>query len=424
MPRVNSLAGTTLIAALVGVAAACQSHDTTVPVIQFVVSPSTAFAGSTVLIRGTDFRTRGTGAIVTVSDSDVPLIRIDDTTMSARLPVSAAGVLTPVLTLDGDRIPLTAITVFGFADMQAFNQQPYEASVWPRTGHAVVMGLSVDLRNLLLFDLDAKSVTRDSAIHIGPHRPGPSYQDSVFLLRSAGDTLEAWRLLPVPSRVAAYPGVGNGMDWEAMQLGPNQWLTSNKYDISTPAGGVAIVQPQGVYISPRHDRATVSALDASGGPSLGTPLAAIPVFAVPSGAVAYLSPLKAVMGVDFSPDGELLAMVGGSLYISSIKRVVLLRASTGEVLGDTTIDRNVYAVALDPVRPLLYVGTVTANRPTLLVLDRSTFRVLGEMQAPAFTFGQSDLATTIQGSVIALNSQNGLYLFWNGNAWRFTLPEP
>src|ERR1019366_2767895 len=145
--------------------------------------------------------------------------------------------------------------------------------------------------------------------------------------------------------------------------------------------------------------------------------------AVPSGQVAYLSPLQVSKGVDFSPDGELLAMVGGSMDVTGIKRIVLMRASTGAVLGDTTIDRSVYAVAIDPVRPLLYVGTVTGNRPTVLVLDRATFRTVGEMQAPAFTFGNS----YADWSVIALNSQNGLYFFWHGNgdpspAWRFALP--
>lgn len=419
------LAGPALMAAVICVATGCQSHDsTTPPASPFVISPAAAFAGSTVTIHGSDFRALGTGAAaLTIGDTDVTLSRLDDTTMSALVPATAGGVLTPVLKLNQRQVPLAPITVFGFAEMQTFDTFPIEPVVWPRTGHAVIMGFAF-FTDLEFIDLDTKTITSYPAINCCLNSPGATYQDSVFVFRSRDDSLEAWRVLPVPTRIASAAGFCCGSGWEALQLGPDRWLRASKYQISTPTGLTSIVQPQDSYMSPRHDRAMFGALAASGGPSLGTPLATVPVFAVPSGTVAYLSPLAAVIGVDFSPDGELLAMVGGSVYIGAIKRIVLLRAATGEILGDTTIDRNVYAVAIDPVRPLLYVSTMTAMRPTVLVLDRSTFRVLGEMQAPAFAFAQADLGSFIQGGVIALNSQNGLYLFWQQTAWRFTLPEP
>jgi hypothetical protein len=422
------LAGTALMAAVICVTTACQSHDSTEPLPPpaptgpFVISPSAAFAGSTVMIHGAEFRTRGTGAVLGIGDTLTSLARVDDTTMSVHLPATLGGVVTPVLKLDGYQFPLASITVFGFAAMHSFEESTHEATVWPRTGRAVVMGFSDETSGLSFFDLDATTVTTFPQVHYYLHGPGATYQDSVFLFQSGGDSIESWRVLPVPERIATYVGIGNGIDWEAMQLSPNQWLTADKYDIATPTGLVQTFEPQGALMSPRRDRSTLRALGASG-PGFGDRLPGIPVFDVPSGRVAYTVPLKVAIDADFSPDGELLAMVGGAFYINDMKRVMLFRASTGEVLGDTTLDRTVYSVAIDPSRPLLYVGTITGNRPTIVVLDRSTFRSVGEMEAPAYT------SAVAYPGVIALNSQNGLYFFWYGNgdpspAWRFSLPPP
>lgn len=415
-----SAVATGMIAAILG---ACNSRDAVTPpppASSFLITPSAAFAGSTVRIHGADFRSSLSGGAITIGDTDVTLTRVDDTTMSAEVPTTAGGVLTPVLKLDQRQVQLAPFTVFGFAETQTYDQYPWGAVAWPRTGHAVIMGLAFGT-DLDFIDLDAKTITSYPAMS-GSLRggPGATYQDSVFVFSRDG-TPETWRVLPVPTRIAAYPGIDCGC-WEAMQMGPDQWLTASKYTLSTPITKLSIVEPQANYLSPRHDRAIIAGLDAYGGPTVGTDVPTVPVFAVPSGDVAYQSPLEAVRGVDFSPDGELLVMVGGNTYQGPLRRIVLLQASTGEILADTTIDRVVYSVAIDPARPLLYVGIMTAMRPTVLVLDRSTFRVLGEMQAPAFAFGQADLGSFIQGSVIALNSQHGLYLFWQRTAWRFTLP--
>lgn len=354
--------------------------------------------------------------MITVSDSDVLLVRIDDTTMSALLPATLGGSVAPVLKLDGYQLPLASITVYGFAAMHSYEESTHEATVWPRTGRAVVMGFSDETGGLSFFDLDATTVTTLPQVHYLLHSPGATYQDSVFLFKLGDDSIESWRVLPVPERLATYGGIGDLANWEAMQLGPNQWLTASKSGITYPTGGVQTFQPQGVSMSPRHDRATLRTLGSD-------PLTGVPVFDVSSGRIAYTVPLKVAIDADFSSDGELLAMTGGSVFVSDQKRVMLFRASAGEVLGDTTFDRSVYSVAIDPSRPLLYVGTRTGNRPTIVVLDRATFRAVGEMQAPAY------VSAAAYPGVIALNSQNGLYFFWYGNgdpspAWKFTLPAP
>ena len=123
--RLRRLPLTALTAVLAGAATACRSPDTTVlppPTGPFVISPSAAFAGSIVTIHSADFRTRGTGAALTVGDTDVTLARADDTTMSARLPATVGGVLTPILKLDGYQLPLGALTVYGYVELKKFDQ--------------------------------------------------------------------------------------------------------------------------------------------------------------------------------------------------------------------------------------------------------------------------------------------------------------
>jgi hypothetical protein len=401
------------------------------PVGPVTMSPTTGWAGSPVTLHSQAFRNRGAGALLHFGAASTELARVDDTTLSARIPLNASGgSVTPTFELDGYSVPLSTVTVYGNGGVQILPLQPAtNAYAWSRAGHAVLVAGTVTCPaqcqgGLALFDLDARTVLSTLG-GLNPwaclRDPGPSYLDSVFVVCGTSDSLEAWRLLPAPARLATNP---SGISWDAIQLGPTQWLLASKYQITTPAVTVSTFQPQGVHMSPRHDRATLRTLGLGGGPCFCTQLAGIPVFAVPSGDVAYLvSQLRASEGVDFSPDGDLLAMVGGVTgYVSDSDRVLLMRASTGEVLADTTLyKRGVFAVAIDPYRPLLYVGLSGGAKPTVLVLDRTTFRVLGEMQA----VDAEPTGSCCFFGVIAVNSQDALYV-WGGNqstsVWRFTLP--
>jgi hypothetical protein len=115
--------------------------------------------------------------------------------------------------------------------------------------------------------------------------------------------------------------------------------------------------------------------------------------------------------------------------------VLLLRAETGEVLQDTTLDRPVFSVALDPDRPLLYVGLSQpddaaspqgSNHPAILVLDAVTFAVLGEIAVPMTAGGY---AWECYKGALVLTGEPALYIVWGYNTpstivSRFTLPPP
>ena len=408
------------------------SSSTTVPPAATVtVSPTTLWGGGTLLVRSAAFKPGGTGATIQAGGMSLVLTRVDDSTMTTRLPNTLSGTITPTAVVSGVTVDLAALMVYGYAETVSyeplFDEDVY---VWPRDGHARIMGGyfyastggPVPDPGLGFIDLDTRAVTSFPGIlNTNILRgPGATYQDSIFILKSSGNgPVEVWRLLPTPTLLESHPEVTSGR--QALRFGPNAWFTSSNHSFSYPGfqfAGNAAEETEGVFMSPRHDRATIT-VDHVFVPG-------VPVFNVPSGTLAYsISQLASAQGVDFSPDGELLAMAGGITgWPEGAGRILLLNATTGAVIHDTTVDRRVFAVAIDPVRPLLYVGLIAADdRPVVLVLDRNSFKTLGEMAVPATA--PSCFLGCYKG-VIALSNAPALYVFWGFNgasrAYRFTMP--
>ncbi|MGH7582238.1 MAG: YncE family protein [Gemmatimonadales bacterium] len=413
------------IAALAG----CSSDAGTQPghtITSVVMDPSPGWAGSSLSVHSPTFTASDTGMMLHLGDAMVPPTRVNDTTLSARIPTtSMGGTVTASLDIDGQSFPLGTLTIYGYTGSHTFPEGIVDdAYAWPRDGRAMIMGGAFQ-KGLAFFDLDANTETDFSAVPAeNMHGPGPTYQDSVFVVQAASDSFETWRVLPTPTLVATYPGIGAA--WGAAQLGPTQWLQAGKNSIGTPAACVGVDQPEGFYMSPRHDRAvvTVLALGGSGGVACYTPTQpdGTPVFDAPTGAVAYTLPqIQHPEGVDFSADGNLLLLVGSPGAYRGPGRALLLQSATGDVLADTAFDREAFAAALDPIRPLAYVAVNSTGHPTVLVLDRDTFTLLGEMQVPGDIARASDCCFS---AVFAENNTDGLYLYWGqlGTAWHFTLP--
>jgi hypothetical protein len=379
---------------------------------------------------------------------DVPLAvhRVDDTTVAATLPATSGP---HTLIVRGLRIePLVVpITVYGYAGVwDAYPDLIADVLVWPRTGHASVLGVSP--LGLTFIDLDTHATTvfdsvfDPSACWTGLRGPGVTYRDSVFVVLPVGSSsVESWHIGPTPALVRTHPE--HGIPRQLMQLGDDTWLRGGAHLVSILTRSDS-TQPylwtsyraeetEGVHLSPRKDRATIRVDKVPGG---------IPVFDVPSGALAYrVEQLEVAAGVDFSADGEYLVIVGGTTWFESpTGRVVLLRASDGHVLQDTTLDLHVFAVAIDPIRPWLYVGATDPDssqlapgdrlpgfRPILVVLERSTFRVIATLR------GTADAPWSCHyrcyKGVIALSSDPVAYVVWGFDppattAWQFTLPPP
>lgn len=385
---------------------------------------TSGWVGTPLSIHSQAFRTRGAGAFLRFGTVTAPLVRSDDTTLSAQIPTTLkAGPVTPVVELDGYSISLASITVYGYAEAQILPLVAAEGLAWPRTGNASLMAQTVN--GLSLFDLNARTVNTFNGV--GTYNgcmfsPGPTYLDSVFAVCGAGGMVETWRLLPTPIRLAITP---YSLSWEAIQMDSVSWLLANKDFVQAPSGSTALFEAAGPVYSPRHDRALFKAFGVNG--RFGLPDSpGIPVFSAPSGAVAYFLPqLKWTFAADFSADGEWLAIAGGSGAYpqpADTLTVLMVRASTGEVVASAALPHvGARVLAFDPRRPFVYLGNGGPNG-RVVVLDRTTLQPIATMDASE----PDPLGRGGGPGVIALDSQNGLY-FWPGNGativWHFILPQ-
>lgn len=416
----------------------CHAKDAPTPPAAPVLGSLEAWAGSTATIHGAALAAGGDSAILHLSDTTLALTRQNDTTMSFAVPSTMGGQFFVHLDLNGESAYLGLLHVDGYADMQTYAPNIVYDAYPLRTGaHAVVIGGSslfsgnVERVGFTLFDLDSRSLTTyDSVLEYGTlHGPGPTSDDSAFVLAGRDGLLRTWRLTAARSIVEVEPAYNAGPGlWQAMRLSSNAWITTGKRDAIitvrpdtahpfVQVNDLSISEPQGVYLSPRRDRATITVAFAASG---------IPVFAA-SGDVAYsVAQLHNARAVDFSATGDALAIVGGaSSNPSEPSRLLLLNATTGAVLRDTLLGSPAFAATFDRTRPVLYVGlTGIGGFPSVLVLDASSLAVLGTLSVP--TTGMACEQQDCIHGVIALSASNALYVFWSYNgptrAYRFTLP--
>jgi hypothetical protein len=419
--------GSVLVALALEILAAACSDNTTPDQGEFTVSPATAWAGSEVEVTAHGLSGAVAMPVVRAGDSTLAVRPVSDYVWAVRLPATAGGSVALAMDIAGQNVTLPPITVRGFTAARAFATHfTWDLLVWPRTGDASVLG-GDDNGNLVRVNVTSGELTKfdslfDNRLMRGP---GVTTDDSTFLLRPRLSTaVEAWTLYPTPVRVARYPTFT--FTRQMMQFGPDAFLLSRSYqfEVTAPAGNYSepAGETSGVFMSPTHDRATIRVnLDRDG----------VPVFHVATGAVAYrLADLQNAVGADFSSDGQLLAVAGGTAYAETADRAVLVRASDGTVLHDTTFSSVVWGIALDRSRPLVYVGIDIpapdaggrATRPAVVVLDRDTFAQLGVLAAPATA--PACILSGCYGGVLAVSSEPAVYAVWSWQsaplqAWRF-----
>lgn len=410
-------------------ALSCHSPEEPVPPSAPVMAVAEAWAGSTVMIHGGALSEGGDSAVVQLSSGvTLPLARVNDTTMSFAVPPTLGGQVLAHLKLNSDSVYLGPLLVNGYVSTQTYAPNiVYDAYPLKTASHATVIGGTTVCAGtcgqigFTVFDLDVRTFTTyDSILDYSIlHGPGPTYLDSTFVLAGRDGALRTWRLAADHSVAESAPALNVGCCgvWQAMRLGPNAWLLTGKLGVSTPLSNIMISEPQGVYLSPRKDRATIAVNYAAAG---------TPVFDASGQLVYTVSQVRNPKGIDFSADGGSLAIAGGSFFDpGQASRLLLVNATTGVVLRDTLLGRPAFAVSFDPVRPLLYVGvTGVGGFPTVLVLNASTLEVAGNLAVP--TSGMPCALQDCSHGVIALSATNSLYVFWSYNgpsrAYRFTLP--
>jgi hypothetical protein len=174
------------------------------------------------------------------------------------------------------------------------------------------------------------------------------------------------------------PFLGNGPWQTVAQLGPGRLLAidgdggrilrrsgTDELGDDTPyltERRIAFTGLNRVVMSPRGDRAAITAFTAIVDPDLAGATPGIPVFRVPHADVAYqLDADKAATAVDYSPDGALLAVAVGPDHLNAVS-IQIRNATTGVIQRNIHGDRRVYrGLAFDPHRSLLYAVAV-ANK--------------------------------------------------------------
>jgi hypothetical protein len=372
------------------------------------------------------FANRGHGASVKIGGTRLPLVRVDATTLQAQLPDTIpGGTHVPRLLLDGYEIVLSSVRVAGFVARTDYTRTiPTDAYAWPRDGAASVLGQTSE--GLTLFNLDAGTssvLPIPSTSNI--RGPGATPDPDVYLIRN-GDALQSWRLRPVPGLVEVYDDFYGDFTRQAMLLNPDAMFIAPGQHLfqlftRTSAGGVfqtslfteQAEEVEGVYMSPRRDRATVRV----DGVTLG-----VPVFDATTGTIGYRTQLRTTYGVDWSPDGSVLVLGGRSLASPFTPRLMLINPTDGSVLAEKTFEQSIAAVAWDDVRPIVYVALEDGERgPTLLVLDRTTLAEVARMRPPGVV---EFAASCCYRAVIAPSrTTDTVHLFWFRWSWEFTLPN-
>lgn len=311
--------------------------------------------------------------------------RIDDTTIAVRLAPGARGAVQLTVDDGSRRLLAEPVTVYGF-----IRQFDYDAGTDILQSLDILPGqvLGGDDQGMVMLDPAAGTMRRYPGTGqfsgAGFEGPGPTPEDNVFIVYPGfSQPMQRWRLFPdtQPLEVLPLP-----LPRYAMQLSTNVLLASqtDQFDIWVRADEASgylrafhmNARVDGVVMSPRHDRGAVI---------MRNEIERVPVFDA-SGAVAWRMPVNAARGVDFSADGELLAVVGGASSYDTTSHLYVLRASDGAVVGDTAFEHVASAVHFDPVLPLIYVTFLTSDSagawPVLAVLQRDTFRPVASISVP------------------------------------------
>lgn len=420
------------VLALAAGAAACREPVGARPAT-FQIEPTAQWSGGWVQVHSVALAAADT-VVVTVAGDTTPLEarRLADTTLAVRLPPGVSGSVRLRAQLDGRPFLLDPIGVYGFTVSWEFPVvMDGDILVWPRDGHANVLGGTVDGVTLLQVDAGQVRLFPGTGRYgfLDVRGPGMTYRDGVFALAQVvGAPAELWRLLPSAEPIAVDSAVR--IYRQAMQLNPRAWVVGGAHAITMltwsdslgryESTDIRAEETEGMYMSPRGDRATVRVdwvFDGAG----------VPVFDAPAGVVAYRVPgMRRVAGADFSADGEWLALVGGE----STHRLVLLRAATGEVVRDTVLDRPPFTVTLDAFAPLLYVGVSEHispppgySHPVVLVFERDSGRLLAELRVPPWA--PACFFDGCYKAVIARSAEPALYVVWafqgQPMVWQFAM---
>lgn len=373
------------------VLAACHAPTDASPVDVRLLTSTFWGADQAVTIRSAafgpdDFGRYSTVRVLLGAGSPLEVQRVDDSTVAAMLPDGATGTHDLTVTIGELTYPIGKVTIYGFSEsfslpVAALN----DLFLWPRNGHAGVIASDPGL-GLLLISADTRAVQIIPQAKNHLRGPGMTPRAGEFLLmpRSEDDSVEGWSVYPAVGLTSVHdmPSLGTR---QAMQLSENGWLLTRHHDVelyrrtdSDSPWEVEFIrrveESEGVYMSPRGDRATIRVDRAEGG---------APIFDTRTATVAYRSPMLSSHGVDFSAAGSHLLLAGGRGSGVGPFRVVLLDATSGSEIAAQPLDREPFAATIDRSSGYAFVGvTDEEERPVVLVYDAETLEPVAELRVP------------------------------------------
>jgi hypothetical protein len=341
---------------------------------------------------------REAAPVVMLGGDTLPSRRVDDTTFVLRLPRRAGAY--PVRVVAGRLAQsLGDVTLHGY--QSATNSTTYMSGqpYWlPGSGAPLVMAGSdpgagvFDLRTGTAVVSFPESLYSPDCIW----SPSPSYRIDrfIFIGKQADGRCglpKLWTITSAPQLIdsiscCSYTWYTSG------QPSPRRWVFNwnnhNNFYIcdTTPCSARFFNSgdgPNGVTISPRGDR------------FLWLPAYRPVVFDSRTLDTAYVIPGIIDPQGAFSFDGDTLALTAIGESAPYSKHIMLLRAAGGSVLRDMQVDTlfgesfwGIGAVAFDPVQPWLYATafvyspTDSSYRNNLIVVDRSTWSIIGVLESP------------------------------------------
>ena len=391
----------------------------------FTIADRTLWAGSIMSIESEAFAELAAVPDVRLNGVALAVARRGPEKFEAVLPTSASGAYVPTISLGKGTVPLPSITVAGFSGAQEmWFSMPLGAQEVPGTPYATLVGAAMGEGGgpLSFAHLDIGALVG----FVGPiydfdrlRTPGASYRPGVMF----GETNDGIRPLTVSATdVVMEDPIPVAFARQIAEVADGVYLVTSHHRIAMSDGSFEqqMEETQSIVLSLAAGRVTVSAGNTA---NIG-----LPVFTVPGGSLAYLlTEVFRPTAVEFSPDGELLAVAGTEATGNMLR---IFRASDGELLDEQTLPAQPVALGFDPVRPLLYVGiggtygALGSVKPGLIVLDRNSFSVLAHITSDA---AEISCEAGCSEAEIAVSPEPAVYLagFLNSpvRTFRFTIPE-
>ncbi len=359
------------------VAVACSDSTSSDHPAEYGVSPAVQWSGGSVTGHSIAFHG---AAVPVVYGGGIPLTitRLDDTTVTIRLPVRPSGDL--VLTRDATgHDTVGVVQVVGVSHSRNVpGVLGYEPLVPEGAPSVVFVAESAGSPSGLSF-LDA-STDQVTYVHgLGPSLSSfgiqPSFQNNRFVLRDSTGSLAVYQLFPTVSLVDT-SAVHNPVARHVVQLGDSAWLTtfSNILQSSSPTGQYFFQSltndPIRLVFSADRTRLAMSLASAPGDHA--------PVINAATGDTAYSLPIARPWGVAFARLADRLYVSASTLQGDSL---ISVRGSDGLRLGAVALPPGYtgYTLESDPKVDRVYQVAESSGTMALFVYDGSSLAQVGQL---------------------------------------------